>query len=98
MYGFLWVLTVGAVFAGLFWLDNPVITENVLLFVTAIIFVESITSTVEILILSFKTPKDAGDATSLAKTTFLIPAQVWGILFVAQSLFVAWYGITNFII
>ncbi|WP_244895511.1 M50 family metallopeptidase [Evansella clarkii] len=97
VYGFLWVLTFGALFAWMFWLDNTILTENVLLFITAVVFVKSITSAFTIMTMSFKTPRDAGDATSLARATFIIPAQLWGILFFAQSLAVAWFGIRLYI-
>lgn len=96
IYGFLWVVTFGAFFAVMFWLDDLTLIENVLLVVTAVVFVESITTAFTIMVMSFRTPKRAGDATNLERTTFIVPAQIWGTLFFVQSLLFAWNGIKQF--
>lgn len=97
-YGFFWILTFSA---GLFWLlwmagaGGPII-EYVVLFLVSILFVESITSAFDIMCLSFKRPTQAGDATSLAQLTYLIPAQIWGIVFFSQSLYFGWLAMKQF--
>lgn len=97
LYGIFWLLTFSGLFGGLLYLDNPVLTQHVLLFLTAILFVQSIISAFVIMKLSFKKPKNAGDATNLAKSVIIIPTQVWGILFFAQSLVFGYYGINLFL-
>ena len=95
-YGFFWILTFSAGFVWLLWKAEGPIIEYVVLFLVSILFVESITSAFEIMSLSFKRPTQAGDATSLAQLTYLIPAQIWGIVFFAQSLYFGWLALKNF--
>lgn len=93
LYGFFWITTFCAGFGYLIWNGNAAFIQYVLLFITSVIFVQSVISAFEILYLSFKNSRDAGDATNLARTTIIIPAQIWGIFFFLQSLFCAWKGI-----
>lgn len=92
LYGILWVTTFGSAFTYMLWLDNAVLSENVALFLTAILFIASITTAFDILKISVKTPRDSGDASNLANAIF-IPAQIWGLLFFAQSLAFAYFGV-----
>lgn len=92
IYGILWVATFGSAFTYMLWLDNPVLSENVALFLTAILFIASVTTAFDILKISVKTPRDSGDASNLANAIF-IPAQIWGLLFFAQSLAFAYFGV-----
>lgn len=78
LYGIFWLLTFSGLFGGLLYVNNPVLTQHVLLFLTAILFVQSIISAFVIMKLSFKKPKDAGDATNLGRSIIIIPTQVWG--------------------
>lgn len=91
LYGILWVATFGSAFTYLLWLDNAVLSENVALFLTAILCVASVTTAFDILKISVKTPRDSGDASNLA-TQLWIPAQFWGVLFFAQALAFAFQG------
>lgn len=97
LYGFLWTLTFSSLIIGLVLYDNKILTENILLFITSIIFVESVLSAFTIFKLSFTQPTKAGDATSLWKSIILIPSPVWGLFFFAQSLLFAYLGIKLFI-
>lgn len=92
LYGMLWVFTFGAALTYLLWLGNPVISANIALFITSIVFIASITTAFDILKLSVKTPRDAGDASNLARSA-LLPAPIWGLLFFTQSLAFAYFGI-----
>lgn len=96
LYGFFWITTFCAGFGYLLWNGNTTVTQYVLLIITAVILVQSVISAYEILYLSFKNSHDAGDTTNLARSTFIIPAQIWGIFFFLQSLFFAWKGVTVF--
>lgn len=95
-YGFFWTLTFSAGFIWLLWKVEGPIIEYVVLFLVSILFVESITSAFDIMYISFKRPTQAGDATSLAQLTYLIPAQIWGIVFFSQSLYFGWLAMKNF--
>ncbi len=95
-YGFIWVITFGAGFVWLLFHSNHSIIVSFVLLLTSIVFVKSISSAFEIMYLSFKTPAQAGDASSLAKITYIIPAQIWGIFFFAQSLYFGWIAMRNF--
>lgn len=96
VYGFFWIITFTAAFVWLLWKAEGLIIEYVVLFLVSIIFIESITSAFEIMYISFKTPLQAGDATSLARLTLLIPAQAWGILFFVQALYFGWLAMRKF--
>ena len=69
--------------------SQGLIIEYVVLFLVSIIFIESITSAFEIMYISFKTPLQAGDTTSLAGLTRLIPAQAMGNTILCPS-FIFW--------
>lgn len=97
LYGIFWVLTFGAAFIGMLWLDNPMLSENVSLFLTAVLSVASITTAFEILILSFKRPMDAGDATNLWRSIVFIPPQIWGLFFFLQALALVGLGIWQYL-
>lgn len=97
IYGLFWSTSSLALLYGLIVYGNPLFIEIVLMIITSILLVQSILSSWDILNLSFKTPTEAGDATSLWKSTLIIPPQVWGILFFVQSLFFTSLGIKLFI-
>ena len=96
-YGFFWIITFSAGFIWLLWKTNAPVMEYVVLFLVSIIFIESITSAFEIMYISFTTPSNAGDASSLSRLTYLVPSQVWGVLFFTQSLFFGWLAMRNFL-
>lgn len=91
-YGIFWLLSFGAGFLLLLYKGSNELIQNCLLLITSILFVEAISSAFTILLLSFSQPHAAGDATGLAQSTLFIPAQVWGIVLFAQSLFFVWLG------
>lgn len=96
-YGFFWMITFIGGFVWLLWKADGPIVEYVILFLVSIIFIESITSAFEIMYLSFKTPSQAGDASSLFQLTRLIPAQAWGLVFFSQSLYFGWLAMKQFL-
>lgn len=95
-YGFFWILTFSAGLIWLLWKEDGPIIEYVVLFLVSILFVESITSAFDIMRLSFIRPTQAGDATSLGELTYLIPVQIWGIVFFSQSLYFGWLAMKLF--
>lgn len=86
IYGIVWLISFAVILGGLYYLDNPTYIEYSLLFIGAILLVDSIASSIVIFVMSIKTPNDAGDTTNLRKST-MISARVWGLLFLVQSLY-----------
>lgn len=86
IYGVIWLISFAAILWGLYYLGNPMYIEYSLLFIGAILLVDSIASSLVIFVMSVKTPNDAGDTTNLRKST-MISARVWGLVFLVQSLY-----------
>lgn len=85
VYGIFWLTTFFLVIVLL--LKTDTIMENYFIyFIASIVLVQSIETAFTIFKLSIKNKKEAGDATNLAKLTF-IPASVWGLFFFVQSLY-----------
>ncbi|NLJ18295.1 M50 family metallopeptidase [Globicatella sulfidifaciens] len=97
LYGLLWVITFTALFTLLALYGSEVLVSNILLIITSIIFVESITTSFDILKLSFSQPTRAGDATSLWKSIIFIPSPIWGVLFFVQSIVFGTLGVSLFL-
>ncbi len=83
-YGALWVLLFCSVNAFLIYKGNEIYIYQVARFYAFMILVESISSTITLVVLAVRNPKKAGDATNLAKYTG-IPALVWTLLFVIYT-------------
>ncbi|WP_226037502.1 M50 family metallopeptidase [Aquibacillus saliphilus] len=96
LFGLFWIITIIAAFSWVLWKGSKTALENLALFFASLLLVESITSSFEIMYLSFVSPMSAGDATNLAKATFIIPTQLWGIIFFLQSLFFARLGLKRY--
>ncbi|MGD6877490.1 M50 family metallopeptidase [Bacillus infantis] len=91
-YGIFWLISFGAGFAFLLKKGSPSLIQNVLLLIASVMLVESVTSAFEIMLLSFMSPLAAGDAANLAAST-LLPAQLFGIIFVVQALLFCYLSI-----
>jgi hypothetical protein len=63
-------------------------------FLSSVLLTQSVSSALQIFMLSIVKAKEAGDATSLARFT-KIPAFFWGFLFFAQALYVAFIAIRD---
>lgn len=85
-YGIIWLVTFGGILGYLYYLGNGDYIAYFMLFIGSILLVESVYSSLIILILSIKQPDDAGDSTSLRKST-MISSRFWGLLFFVQSLY-----------
>lgn len=92
LYGFIWLLSFGMI-SFLAYSNIQEIWVNYLLLGIVLITVgEALVSSINILYLSLKRKKQAGDATALAEAT-KIPALVWGILFFVFSSFLFFHMI-----
>lgn len=95
MYGMVWLVLF--VFACGFLLSKG---DRLWLQVTAVVFLvvmlsDSAMSAIELLLMSFKTPKKAGDASMLAKATG-IPAQVFAVVFAGAALWIGFDAVVRF--
>lgn len=86
LYGFFWALSFGAITYYVMF-QNTSFREPFSYFITAIVMVQSLLSSLIIFSLSITRPKDSGDAAHMARSTRFIPAFVWGFLFAAQAVF-----------
>ncbi len=94
-YGIYWLIS----FTGLLLIVNFYGTEQIYFFVASflagIILFESLYSSLQLLGISYKNSKKAGDATNLAKLTH-VPALIWSLIFVAQSVWFIYLSIVLF--
>jgi hypothetical protein len=86
IYGFFWAVSFGAITYYVM-VENTALKEPFVYFITAVVVVQSVISAFIILYLSIAQPEDSGDASHLARSTVLIPAFVWGIIFVGQAVY-----------
>jgi hypothetical protein len=84
-FGIIWLVTFAFGFLLLLINGKQQIVNQFLLLLASIILVDSIKSSIEILVMSFIHPGFAGDAANLAALTMIIPTKVWGIFFLAQA-------------
>lgn len=92
-YGVLWLASILVILGGIYYLNSPALVMYSMMFVGAILLVESVLSAAVIFVLSVKQPYHAGDATSLKELT-MISSRIWGLLFFAQALYIAYLSIT----
>lgn len=87
-YGIIWVTSITASMFALYLADQYYgwdAMPYMLLVVVMIVLVQSVVSAFHIMIISIKTPRDAGDATSLARALKVIPPQIFGVAFFLQA-------------
>nr|WP_256521893.1 M50 family metallopeptidase [Halobacillus sp. A5] len=90
LYGVFWIVTFGAGFIWLLRMGQQTLVQYVLVFIACLIMVEAVSSAFEIMLLSFFSPSQAGDAANLARIIPFAPAPIFGVLFFAQALYFAW--------
>lgn len=88
-YGIFWIVSFVLFFLILIIKGNKTFARQLIVFIAAIILVDSLKSAFEILTMSFTQPTLAGDAANLAYLTMFIPAQAWGIFFFVQAVLFA---------
>ncbi|WP_026801292.1 M50 family metallopeptidase [Pontibacillus halophilus] len=92
IYGAFWSLSFIAMFSALIYYQDHLWINTVITALVTFLFLESITTALGILRMSLRTPKEAGDTSSLASYT-KIPAPFWGVLFSIQALYFAYQSI-----
>ncbi|MEG1763484.1 MAG: M50 family metallopeptidase [Bacteroidales bacterium] len=95
LYGIFWGLTFGLLLALVLYYGSFILTYGCAVFIAFIFLSEALISSFQLLIISCKTPKAAGDAKNLAELT-AIPAPVWALLFVGFALWVLYKSIFSF--
>lgn len=85
LFGFIWIILFITFLFYIMKHKNKKWIASTSLILLIALFTQSFHSSLDILLLSFTTPYQAGDATNLSKYTY-IPTQIWGSLFFLQSL------------
>lgn len=90
LFGFLWLTAFIGMMVFFLYKHYEVLLVHISILLSCMVLVQSIVSAFVILKLSVTDRRNAGDATNLAKFTF-IPTLVWGTLFFVQSITAAIY-------
>lgn len=85
-YGIIWLLSLAAVIIGLMYIKAELPVLIFIFLVSSLSLSESVVSAFVLVKISLRSPKKAGDAANLAKTTH-IPALIWSLIFLAFALF-----------
>ena len=94
-FGVIWLLLFLALHSFTIIYAETTIKYAIALIFTMLLTSESVYSAFVILILSFRSPKAAGDANNLRELTG-VPELIWGALFVAFALFILWNSLNSF--
>jgi hypothetical protein len=97
LYGFLWSASFLLVIGYVVYKQYTALILHASIFFSVVVLVDSITSAWTVCKLSVTNRYEAGDATSLAKATF-IPAAVWGAVFFGQALYAGYYVMKTFVL
>ncbi|MFA6368744.1 MAG: M50 family metallopeptidase, partial [Bacteroidales bacterium] len=91
LYGIIWTLVFASINFALILIPNAISNfSNYILFLFGLlILIDNLISCISLLYISITSPKKAGDATNIAKTT-KIPAFFWSLIFLAVALFVVY--------
>jgi len=97
LYGICWAISLILLLFTVIYLQNKTLFMHTSMFLSAVVFIQSIFSAFTVFKLSILERKNAGDATSLANETY-IPAAIWGLLFFAQALCIGYFILSKFLI
>lgn len=96
-FGIVWVIFFAILNTAILYVDKEPYIHLAALFYSTIILTESVISTLVLVYLSFRSPKESGDAANLKRIT-RIPAWVWALLFAGYALWIAYKVVENFIL
>ena len=97
LFGFLWLTAFIGMMVFFLYKDFEVLLVHISILLTCMVLVQSIVSAFVILKLSVTDRRNAGDATNLAKFTF-IPTLFWGTLFFVQSIGASTFILREFLL
>jgi hypothetical protein len=89
MYGIFWLITFLLLSFSVIYLNNQMLWYGFSLLCAFIILIDSVFSTIQLLIISLRTPKTAGDAKNIADITHF-PALFWAAIFLLIAGFLAY--------
>lgn len=89
IYGIFWLLSFTVISAAVIFFDNDMLWFAFSLLLAFIVLTESFISTINLIIISLKTPKLAGDAKNLNEITHL-PVMFWSLLFMGFSGYISY--------
>ncbi|OAS89343.1 MULTISPECIES: M50 family metallopeptidase [Metabacillus] len=95
MYGAIWLGSFIALCGWTLHSGSSSIQTNLAYFLSSVLLTQSVSSALQIFMLSIVRRRSAGDATSLANYT-KIPAIIWGFLFFAQAVYIAYLAINQY--
>ncbi|MFZ4399207.1 MAG: M50 family metallopeptidase [Bacteroidales bacterium] len=94
-YGVFWILIFVAIAVMIIYLNESMLMYSFALLCSFIILTDAVISNINLLVISIKTPKAAGDAKNLSDATHL-PAILWALLLLAFSILCAYKTIWAF--
>ncbi|MCF8219677.1 MAG: M50 family metallopeptidase [Bacteroidales bacterium] len=94
-YGVIWILTLGGLLYLLFYFDNLLAMRIAVTFFAGVLFWGSLFAPLTLIKIAWQNPRQAGDAANLNKLTG-IPSLLWSLLFLAFSLWIAYFTIRQF--
>ena len=94
-YGIFWLITFILILLGVYYWDNSFAIYCLSIVISAIVLTDSFYSTLELAYLCLFQPKNAGDAATLKKFTY-IPSIFWALIFIALSVFFVYQTILLF--
>lgn len=92
IYGAIWLVSFIALCGWTLQSGSSSLQTNLAYFLSSVLLTQSVSSALQIFMLSIVRRRSAGDATSLANYT-KIPAIIWGFLFFAQAVYIAYLAI-----
>jgi len=97
LFGFLWLTAFIGIMVFFLYKHFEVLLVQISIVLTCMVLVQSIVSAFVIMKLSITDRRNAGDATNLARFTF-IPTLVWGTLFFVQSIGATYYIVKTYFV
>ena len=94
-FGIIWLLIFIAANVALLYFKNKMAYEICAYMFASIVFLENIFSSLTLLVIAWKKPQSAGDASNLAKLT-KIPSLVWALIFVGFNIFMGYWVVRWF--
>jgi hypothetical protein len=96
MYGAIWLVSFIALCGWTLHSGSSSLQTNLAYFLSSLLLTQSVSSSLQIFMLSVVRRRSAGDATSLANYT-KVPAIIWGFLFFAQAIYIAYLAIIQYL-
>ncbi|MCF8298177.1 MAG: M50 family metallopeptidase [Saprospiraceae bacterium] len=94
-YGIFWLISFIIILSAIVYFGDDFVKFGIAVFFSSIVLSESVISTFQLLIISYRNPQSAGDAFNLKKITYL-PTIFWAMVFLAQSIFFLYKTLFSF--